>query len=225
MTDELLNFGELVCTETLVACLRDEHVLKSGVERKIYVTSKQFGKEGSTGLIRQGDFASDVQAKIIAFDTSSDTFVVIRNGNPPPPPEHVPDGDVGALVRSFVRCQSSVQPVVVTVTDAERGGSKETIRKVIKANQIEMLCEHGPDPSARNVPYCVNVPETAVSPKTLALVGVLLVSAWVAYAKYWRDSHPPGSLPATKPLLVGKLSAENHMVARDVRSTLRRARE
>lgn len=223
MTD--FHFGASVCTETLVACLRDEEVLRSGVERKIYVTAKQFGKEGSTGVIQAGDFSSDGHAKIIAFDVQSDTFIVIRNGKPTPPPEHVPDGDVGALLRSFVRSQSSFQPCVVTVTDAERGGGKETIRKVIPAKDVEMLCEHGPDPSARNVPYCNNAPDAAISSTTLAIAAALVVGAWILYAKYWREKHPPGSLPETRPLIVGKYGTENHMVARDVQATLRNMRK
>lgn len=198
-----LSPEDVVCTETLVASLRDPDVLSQGIWRHVYITSKPMGSEGATGKMMQGDLAQDEHAKVIYFDPQAGAYVVQRNGNPPPPGEQVPDGDIGALVRSFVRSQSEFSPVYLTVTDAIMDQGVETIRTVIPARQIELFCQHGPDPTARGVPFTSADLESTVSARTVAIV---VASIAVAFALYWkfirRKTAPPSNLPDIRPFVI-----------------------
>lgn len=182
--------NELICTETLVASLRDPAVEASGAIRYIYVTAKPMGSEGATGIVKTGDLGADLTAKIITFDREHDAFIVTRNGNPPIPTEFVPDGDIGALLRSFVRAQVQTAPPWVTVTDMLPEKQIETVRKALSAEQIELQCTHGPDPSARGVPYASHI-DTAISGQTILVCIGLAITALFIYNRYFKKTPPP----------------------------------
>lgn len=223
----------IVCVERLVASLRDPEVLRGNVTRFIYVTSRPLGNEGATGVMQPGDLTSDPHAKVIHFDREKDAYAVTQNGNPAPPDTYIPDGDIGGVVRHFVRSNSAFGPVFVTVTDMILGRGVETVRKVIPGRQIELVCTHGPDRSARNVPYVRRVTgasdddgdEGGLSLSTL-VIGVMAIGlAYWVYVRFIRAKPAPSeSLPDMRPYVVErrhgtrKLRAADDMDARDVRS-------
>lgn len=227
--------AEIICVESLVASLRDPEVLDGDIARNLYITSKSMGREGATGMIQQGDLSSDLSAKIIFFDRHADAFTVTRNGNPPRADEHVPDGDIGALVRSFVRDSSSTHPVVLTVTDTLVGKGVETIRKVIPAETVELYCNHGPDPSARGVPLIragFSDPVVSWTAIGLVVVGVIVV-AFLYYKFVYSRRRPPDTLPDMRPIHVERrrgsrtmrsLGVDDDIAVSDVKSALKQLR-
>jgi hypothetical protein len=232
--DELIGAAtdEVVCAETLVADLRNPEVLNGDVLRYIYITGKPMGSEGKTGVMQQGDLSGDLTAKVIYFDRRVNAYAVQRNGNPPQPEEHVPDADIGALLRSFVREASVRGQVYITITDTIPGKGIETIRKVIPARQLELYCEHGPDPAtARGIPY-VRTPEdreSAVSWNTVIIVVVVLALTWYIYRRYVHKPRPPSSLPDMRPYMLEQRHGArklqlNQYDTDDVRASLGRIR-
>jgi len=221
---------ETVCMETLVATLRDPEVLDGSITRSIYVTSRPLGSEGATGVMQQGDLAGDPQAKVVHFDRAASAYAVTRNGNPPPPDEHVPDGDIGALLRSFVRAGSAFGPVYLTLSDTVASRGVETIRKVIPGPSIELYCQHGPDPSARGVPFTQADMQPLVGWGAVALTFALFAGSWWIYRRFIRSREPPDALPDMRPFIleqrhgVRKLHAERRQMSSDVRSALERVR-
>lgn len=221
--------SELVCSETLVASLREPSVLDGRISRTIYITSRPLGSEGATGVVRRGDLASDPLAKTISFERDSQAYEIGRNGNPPPPPERVPDGDIGALLRSAVRMASAFGPVFVTVTDIVTDRGIETIRKVIPGKALELYCQHGPHPSARGVPFTQDDLAPSVSWLAIASIGFLLLLSYVFYAKFIRRRSPPTALPDNRPFFVDSSHHDrsvrrDDIISRDVESVLARMR-
>lgn len=219
----MAEFG-LACTEELVGALRDPAVYSSGLIRNIYVTTKSLGSEGSTGRIRQGDLASDEHAKIITFDFADKVYKVSRNGNPPPPEETVPDGDVGALLRSFVRDASAVRPTYITLTDVLLAKGVETVRKSMDARQVELYCQHGPVEGARGVPYVKweeSTEEDASSYLAWIVAAVLIIGGGGVYYMYWRARRPPPDSLTHRPVLLeGRSLQLNPREQREVISRL-----
>jgi hypothetical protein len=201
-TKQMTNPNEIFCCEDLVATLKDGEAAAVGVLRQLYVTSRPLGSAGSTGVMRSGDLASDLDAKIICFDPQARAFSVVRNGNPPRPEEHVPDGDIGALLRSFVRDNASMAPVYITITDTRRQDGMETVRHVIPARQVEMQCQHGPHHTARGTPYKQEDSEPKISAMTvLCMIAAVLVML-VIYYRFFKSRTPPPPLPDTRPFVV-----------------------
>ncbi len=190
--------------------LQDEEAARAGLLRRIYVTSRPLGNEDSAGVMQRGDLNSDLSARIISYDFMERAYSVIRNGNPPRPEELVPDVDIGALLRSFVRDNANTGPVALTVTDTRISDQVEAIRQVIPARQIEVNCHHGPFSITQKAPI-----EPLVSGFVMlcALAGALAIA--VVYYKFVRHRAPPPGLPSTSQYMVKK---------QDVRSALDRMR-
>lgn len=193
------------CCEDIVASCRDKDVIASGLVRQLYVTSRALGPPGSTGRLRAGDLGAEINARIIYFDVRENAYCVARNGNPPRPREQVPDRDIGALLRSFVRDNASTEPVFVTITDADLKNGIETVRYVIPARQIELYCEHV---DGRVSSRGGSSSPSLVPASSLAIVAALLLVSAFVYVHYVRPKprFPPESLPT---------SARPYMLAND----------
>lgn len=237
---------EIVCAEALVASLRDEKLREPGILRNIYVSLRPLGTEGSAGKIQQGDLTSDIHAKIISFDYGENAYVVTRNGKPPSPPEFVPDGDIGALLRSFVRDMWSFGQVYLTVTDSVPAKGIEVVRKVIPGQNLEMECTHGPHETARGMEWARRNASggnrTALFSLTGGLGGGLVVS-WnvigvvlavlllciLIYLKFYRNRKPSNGLPDTRPFILEQKHGArklqlNDQTEKDAVSALRQIR-
>jgi hypothetical protein len=162
--------------------------------------------------MRSGDLATEITAKIICFDPQARSFSVVRNGNPPRPEEHVPDSDIGALLRSFVRDNSSTEPAFITITDTRRLDGVETVRHVIPSKQVELFCKHRSGVKREEE-------KTVVSSFTaLCVLAAVLLSSFV-YLRFFRTNEPPSSLPDTRPYMI-----ERRRGHRSVREALDRLR-
>ena len=214
--------NKVYCCEDLVNALRDEEVMESGLLRQIYVTSKRMGSEGSTGRMEQGDLAADLDAKIIFYDKVEKAFTVSRNGNPPREDELVPDEDIGALLRSFVR--DMVVPAYVTMTDTDLRRGVETIRMVIPARQIEMrgphrLKVHGGEDGQGDSEG------GGLSNAVIYVLVALLVLAVVALVIYWKffrkdKGRPPENLPDMRPYVIAKRHGTRNLLKEGVSRAL-----
>ena len=209
--------AEVVCCEDLVATLKDPDAAQAGILRQIYVTSRALGSPGSTGAMRQGDLASAHGAKIIRFDPQVGCFMVARNGNPCPEEEPVPDGDIGSLLRSFVRAARGPTFLSITDTDLRSGG--ETVRNVIPSSHVEMQCSHGPHHSARGTGFRQSDSEPKISALGLLCVLGALLAVAAVYYRFFKSRAPPSELPDTRQHIMAR-----HRVGRDVRDTLDRIR-
>lgn len=218
---------EIFCIEDLVASLRHDEILSSELLRQIYITSRPMGSPGATGKMQQGDLGQDLNAKLIYFDKIENKFTVVRNGNPPREPEQVPDGDIGAVVRSFVRDNLSTEPVYLTVADTDFRKGLETIRYVIPSRQLELYCEHGPDPSARGVSSYRCLGSGGESKISMgAVIGVLFLIAAICfiYFKYFRAKVPPDTLPDMRPYVVAQRRGVRNLMKDDVQGALEKVR-
>lgn len=222
-----------ICMETLAATLREPEVLNGNIERFIYVTGRPLGSEGSTGVIQMGDLSSDPLAKIIRFDRQQDAFSIASNGNPPPPEEYIPDGDIGGVIRHIVRGNSAFGRVFVTITDTITGRGIETIRKVIAGEQVELYCQHGPHPTARGVSAFVRNDDFVEPAISWTVIGCCLLALAAAYAIYRRFIYkppPPDDLPDVRPYVIAqrhgvrKLRAGDDQDELDVKSALSKIR-
>jgi hypothetical protein len=224
---EALDPTQIFCIEDLVASLRHEEILTSELLRQIYITSKPMGSPGSTGKMQRGDLGQDLNAKLVYFDKVENKFTVVRNGNPPREPELVPDGDIGAVVRSFVRDNLSTEPVYLTVADSDIKRGIETIRYVIPARQLELYCEHGPDPSARGVSgYRCFTGGGSSKVSMGAVLGILflVVAICFIYFRYFRAKVPPRTLPDMRPYVVAQRKGVRNLMQDDVKGALEKVR-
>lgn len=209
-----------------MASVRDPDLADNDLQRYVYITSKPMGKPGDTGVVQQSDLTGDRYAKILYFDTHADAYALLRNGNPPPPPEYIPDGDVAPVVRSLLREASAFGDVFVTVADQVQGRNIETIREVFPGMRIEMFCQHGPHPTCRGVPYTQDDLQPVVSWGALAIVACAAVFVLWFYMRFIRRRAPPDHPPDLRPFFVEqrhgarKLFANDDLVERDVRSSL-----
>lgn len=222
--------NEQICMETLSATLRDPEILNGNIERFIYITAKPLGTEGATGVIQMGDMSSDPTAKIVYFNREQDAFAVIANGNPPPPEEYVPDGDIGGVLRHIVRANSAFGRVFITVSDTVADRGVETIRKVIPGENVELYCQHGPDPTARGVAFTQADFAPAVNWTVLGGVVIVFIVSYVIYKKFIYKSDPPENLPDVRPYVIAqrhgarKLRAGDEQNELDVKSVLSKIR-
>ena len=209
------------CTEDLVASCRDKDVSEAGLTRQLYVTSRPLGPPGSTGQLRAGDLGEEINARIIYFDVRENAYCVARNGNPPRPREQVPDRDIGALLRSFVRDNASTSTVFITITDSDLRRGVETVRYVIPARQIELYCEHAPACMLGKFPASASTP-SLVPGSSLAIIAAILVLCAIVYMKYLRPAprYPPDSLPpSARPYMLVN-AGENDAEIASIRAAL-----
>lgn len=216
--------SNLICVESLAASLREPEILNGHIDRYIYISSKPLGNEGACGIVQQGDLASDRNAKIIHFDRAEQAFGVSSNGNPAPPEEFIPDGDIGSLIRHFIRSNSAFGPVYITVADSLSGRGVETIRRVLEGKEIEMYCQHGPHSSARGVPYVRKanvVDSTIITWENIAYAAILFFACRYIYYRYWR---PPQAPSADIDKIKTSLAGLNKHDVLDIRGALEKAR-
>ena len=203
---------EIFCCEDLLLTLKDPETFAAGVIRQLYLTSRMMGSAGSTGIMQRGDLAEDLSAKIICYDPQAKAFEVTRNGQPPHPPELVPESDIAAVLRSFVRDNSSIVPVYLTISDTLVSEGKETIRHVITGREIEL------NPPT-NIPLNAHQLEPAISGMTVIFIVLVLIAIVFIYFRYFRVRKPPSELPDTRPYFV-----ERNRNKKQVREALKRVR-
>lgn len=200
------------CCEDLVASCRDKEVAAAGLVRQLYVTSRPLGPPGSTGQLRAGDLGEEINARIIYFDARENAYCVSRNGNPPRPREQVPDRDIGALLRSFVRDNASTEPVFITITDSDLRRGVETVRYVIPARQIELYCEHAPECMLGRFPKATT--PSLVPGASLAIIAAILVLCAIVYVKYLRPApRAPALPPSARPYMLASAQETDAEVA------------